>query len=84
MQCEGGMTRDEAIKKSADTLAVSSGSVMGGWIDVFVALGMLQLDEPRKYSDDLVSTVRELRSCYDNTVEFLERLEQRGLKIVKK
>lgn len=75
------MTRDEAIRKFNDA---ADGSFSGeAWIDRFVALGILKLDEPRSNIDLLVESLGwRLGSCAH--AELNQALGRAGLMIVKR
>jgi hypothetical protein len=90
------MTRDEAIADFNEAANPSSFST-GAWIDRFVALGMLKLDEPKNPSElailaldgqmvggpmhGMLCTYRLGRS---EAIQLADALDRAGLKIVEK
>ena len=78
------MTRDEAIKISAEKIQ-SSEPAMGKWIDAFAALGMLKLDEPKNVMARKVEKACSIGGIKAHDWQkVVHGLELAGLKIVEK
>ena len=76
------MTRDEAIKRFNDA---ADGSFSGeAWIDRFVALGILNLDEPKSVIDRLANGMTRAGFNPFTRSELKAILESEGLKLVEK
>lgn len=78
------MTRDEAIK--VFKRGVIGGNWEADWIDKFVALGMLKLDEPKSAADKFRAAMNDLgykgNSCVWPDLE--TALNVAGVRIVEK
>jgi hypothetical protein len=82
---EREMTRQEAIKTMASSGWFGPDEVTEKWIDIYVALGMLKLEEPKTLQHricDALSGVKVGQSGWvdDITVALMDH----GLKIVEK
>ena len=80
------MTRDEAIVKFV-RLKSASGTrwidTAPGWIDTFVGLGMLKLDEPKSAQEQLAESV--VARIHPASVQiFFDAMDKLGLKLVEK
>jgi hypothetical protein len=73
------MTREHAIEILLNRPGWDT-SVATDWIDDFVALGMLKLDEPKTKID----AVHECIISYGSAFDFIKGLERKGFKIVSK
>lgn len=75
------MTRDEAIRAASHAIDSGGNNAMEKWVNVFVALGMLKLDEPK-------TPERKLRDAvyneYNSVDAFILAIERAGLAIVEK
>ena len=80
------MTRDEAIKKFAEGHNNYQTGWAERWVDMFVSLGMLKLDEPKSL-DARINYAINYEMCSNKTVQAREikaALDRAGLKIVEK
>jgi hypothetical protein len=78
------MTRDEAIKKFETNSEHYYGTYASDWVDLFIALGMLKLDEP-KSAEERVRDQARCEDIYDFKTElFMRVVDHAGLKIVDK
>ena len=79
------MTREDAIK-AFDGIAQPGSFGTNSWIDRFVALGMLKLDEPKSL-DARINYAINYEMCSNKTVQAREikaALDRAGLRIVEK
>lgn len=74
------MTRDEAIKLYQKHFNGGVGGYDGRAIDVFVALGMLKLDEPKSVNKRAWEVLR----AFTDDACVIDCLHRAGLKIVEK
>lgn len=88
------MTRGEAIKIMVDDKWFGPTEVSGRWIDIFAALGMLELDEPKSANEKALEVLKGKnlpRGPYNVFVlgpneagAIIDALHAAGLKIVEK
>lgn len=76
------MTRDEAIKAFRNSTPNPSSFSDEAWIDRFVALGMLKLDEPKPIGIRLGEALKPFGIQIG--VYEMEAIDAAGLKIVEK
>lgn len=76
------MTRDEAIKTW--DIARGKGDYAPTFIDAFVALGMLKLDEPKSAQQMAYAAFVSAGWSVTRTVETICLIDSAGLKIVEK
>jgi hypothetical protein len=77
------MTRQEAVKTMAGGWFGPS-EVAEKWIDMFVKLGMLKLEEPKSQRERLVEILGNRDWMASDVDEFRECLCEAGLQIVEK
>ncbi len=75
------MTREQAIEIFSST---DHHVANGDWIDVFVKLGMLKLDEPINLDARATDALRRIPVSERYPDEILRALRDAGLKIVEK
>ena len=79
------MTRDKAIEifGGPGGFPMLPGQTCAQWVDVFAALGMLKLDEPKSSPEALVCEVLASMQVYGSRQrQFLDSLSSAGLKVV--
>lgn len=81
------MTRDEAVNVMSEIWGGNRQHALGeSYVDAFVALGMLKLDEPKSAQQklDALFSLYRLEDARLKMHEFLAYLDEAGLKIVEK
>jgi hypothetical protein len=77
------MTRDEAIKAFRNSTPNPSSFSDEAWIDRFVALGMLKLDEPKSAAQKFADIAYEVCGAA-GYAKLWERFEKAGIRVVEK
>ena len=76
------MTRDEALKTFRGATPDPSSLSDAAWIDRFVGLGMLKLDEPRSIRSRALDEILKIFGGHDADM-FFKCIDDAGLKIVE-
>lgn len=77
------MTRDEALKIMGPIMSTSNDSSAERALNVFVALGMVKLDEPKSPMEKLETALRMRYFKETDIINLQDSLAKNGLEIVE-